>query len=75
MSSSDRVRNDSPLPAGTAPAAGEADPYASWLDRMQKARVRHAAITKNLYSWANYKSWTEKVKGSWEDGKEPKPKG
>ena len=34
---------------------------------MQRARVRHAAITKNLYTWANYKSWTERVKDSWDD--------
>jgi len=72
MSSSDRVRHDPTLPAGNSPAPGEADPYASWLDRMQKARVRHAAITKNLYTWANYKSWTERMKGSWDDEKAPK---
>jgi hypothetical protein len=77
MSSSDRVRDGSPAPrqetapTGKTPAA-DTDPYASWLDRMQRARVRHAAITKNLYTWANYKSWTERVKGSWED--EPKSK-
>ena len=71
MSSSDRVREIPP--PGKAPAAGEADPYASWLDRMQRARVRHAAITKNLYTWANYKSWTERVKGSWDEAA-PKPK-
>ena len=67
MSLSDKVRGEAALPAGnnTLPP-GEADPYANWLDRMQKARVRHAAITKNLHSWANYKSWTERVKGSWE---------
>lgn len=76
MSSSDRVRNGFPaarqetVPTGQTPVAADADPYASWLDRMQRARVRHAAITKNLYTWANYKSWTERVKGSWED--EPK---
>lgn len=70
MSSSDRVRNN-PAATPEAPAAGkaavEADPYANWLDRMQRARVRHAAITKNLYTWANYKSWTERVKDSWDD--------
>jgi len=65
MSSSDRVRETPPT--GKTPVAGEADPYASWLDRMQRARVRHAAITKNLYTWANYKSWTERVKGSWDE--------
>jgi len=80
MSSSDRVRDASAARHETPPtgktgeplAAGAADPYANWLDRLQRARVRHAAITKNLYTWANYKSWTERVKGSWEDGEEPK---
>lgn len=73
MSSSDRARNDPTLPAGNSTStAGETDPYASWLERMQKARVRHAAITKNLYTWANYKSWTERVKGSWEEDLKPK---
>jgi hypothetical protein len=61
-----------PAPGG-ALAAGTVDPYATWLDRMQRARVRHAAITKNLYTWANYKSWTERVKGSWEE-EPPVPK-
>ena len=37
---------------------------------MQRARARHAAITKNLSSWSNYKSWAEQVKDSWE----PDPK-
>jgi hypothetical protein len=27
----------------------------------------HAAITKNLYTWSNYKNWTEKVKENWAD--------
>jgi hypothetical protein len=72
MSSSDRVPNASTLPAANTPASGEADPYANWLDRMQKARVRHAAITKNLYTWANYKNWAERVKVSWVDEKDPK---
>jgi hypothetical protein len=60
MSSSDRVR------ATSAPQAA-ADPYANWLDRMQRGRGRHAAITKNLYTWSNYKTWAEKVKGEWTD--------
>ena len=74
MSSSDKVREGGPAPVGSAPSRGEADPYANWLDRMQRARVRHAAITKNLYTWANYKSWTERVKGSWEEEPGPEPK-
>lgn len=30
---------------------------------------RHAAITNHLYSWHSYKSWADKVRGSWEDKK------
>jgi len=45
MSSSDKNRgnlaNGSPPPVGT-------DAYAAWLERMQRTRGRHAAITKNL---------------------------
>ncbi len=75
MSSSDRTRGSTPpLAAGheNAPAAGSAggqDPYGNWLDRMQRARARHAAITRNLHTWSNYKSWAEQVKGSWDDEK------
>ena len=65
----------SPLRGGTperhenAPASGSpagADPYGNWLDRMQRARARHAAITRNLHTWSNYKSWAEQVKDSWD---------
>jgi len=49
----------------------DANPYAAWLERMQRTRGRHAAITKNLYTWSSYKHWADKVKGSWED--EPVP--
>ena len=48
--------------AGTA-----ATPYSSWLERMQRSRGRHAAITKNLYTWSSYKNWTEKVRENWAD--------
>jgi hypothetical protein len=30
---------------------------------------RHAAITNSLYSWHSYKSWADKVRGTWEDKK------
>ncbi len=83
MNSSDRTRGD-PLsstpaePAGlgaamTPPLPGSEE-YGSWLERMQRARTRHAAITRNLYTWNNYKSWADQVKGSWEPGTESEPK-
>jgi hypothetical protein len=49
----------------------DSDAYATWLDRMQRARARHAAITKNLYTWSNYKNWADKMKDSFEE--EPAP--
>ncbi|HYB64706.1 MAG TPA: hypothetical protein VEC59_05535 [Steroidobacteraceae bacterium] len=71
MSSSNRSRDDAP--AGPEPAAqgggnppGGADAYATWLDRMQRARARQAAITRNLYTWSNYKSWADQVRDSWQ---------
>jgi hypothetical protein len=38
---------------------------------MQRARARHAAITKNLYTWSNYKSWADKMRDSWESDESP----
>ena len=80
MSSSDKGRGDAPgsrpepVPTGTTPGSPDAaDPYANWLDRMQRARARHAAITKNLYTWSNYKNWADKMRDNWED--EPEAKG
>lgn len=75
MSSSDRGRGDAPgsrhdpVPTGTTTpgSTDAADPYANWLDRMQRARARHAAITKNLYTWSNYKNWADKMRDNWED--------
>jgi hypothetical protein len=77
----DRGRGDSPgsrsEPATTTKTPGNpgpaeaADPYSSWLDRMQRARARHAAITKNLYTWSNYKSWADKMRDSWEGDESP----
>jgi len=34
---------------------------------MQRARARHAAITKNLYTWSNYKNWADKMRNNWEE--------
>jgi hypothetical protein len=69
MSSSDRGRDDAPgthrEPAPAGSPTGGADAYANWLDRMQRARARQAAITRNLYTWSNYKSWADQVRDSW----------
>ncbi|HUL18104.1 MAG TPA: hypothetical protein VLV29_02465 [Steroidobacteraceae bacterium] len=71
MSSSNRSRDDAPAghePASTgANPVGGADAYATWLDRMQRARARQAAITRNLYTWSNYKSWADQVRDSWQN--------
>jgi hypothetical protein len=83
MGSSDRGRGDLPgtrpdlsPTAPTSPPSDAADPYASWLDRMQRARARHAAITKNLYTWSNYKSWADRMRDSFDEGAEqPGPPG
>ena len=45
MSSSDKNRGN--LANGSPPPVGS-DAYAAWLERMQRTRGRHAAITKNL---------------------------
>ena len=72
-SSSERLPNGREIATATAGATVSAptpvDPYASWLDRVQRARGRHAAITRNLYTWSNYKSWAERVKDSWGEEK------
>jgi hypothetical protein len=74
MGSSDRGRDDTPgaqrdpAPAPAGGPTGGADAYASWLDRMQRARARQAAITRNLYTWSNYKNWADQVRDSWAAG-------
>ncbi|MHB8815166.1 MAG: hypothetical protein ACYDAE_18090 [Steroidobacteraceae bacterium] len=74
MSSTDRGRGSAPgtqkdpLSSGPAPAAATpAEPYPEWLDRVQRARGRHAAITRNLNTWSSYKNWADRMRESWED--------
>jgi hypothetical protein len=50
-------------PAPVEPPPGT--PYSTWVDRMQRTRSRHAAITRNLYTWSSYKNWTDRVRDSW----------
>ena len=47
-----------------APSGTEA--YAQWLEHMQRTRTRHAAITRNLYTWSSYKSWADKMRHDWQ---------
>jgi hypothetical protein len=53
--------------AGTTPR----DTQRNWLDRTTPApsNPRHAAITRSLNSWSNYKSWTDKVRTNWDKEK------
>ncbi len=50
-------------------AGGAAREGHNWLERGQPANPRHAAITRSLYSWSNYKNWTDKVRGNWDKDK------
>jgi hypothetical protein len=52
-------------------ALGSTELYADWAARMQRSRGRHAAINRNLNTWSNYKSWSEKVRQSWESDVSP----
>jgi hypothetical protein len=45
------------------------EPQRNWLERAQPGNPRHAAITRSLYSWTNYKNWTDKVRNSWDKEK------
>ena len=56
---------------GTVVRAGAPrDAQRNWLDRSTPSNPRHAAITRSLNSWSNYKNWTDKVRNNWDkDGK------
>jgi hypothetical protein len=79
MSSTDRGRGNAPSkqkdPPSSGPAADvPAEPFPDWMDRMQRARVRHAAITRNLNTWSSYKNWADRMRESWDDEeKQPDP--
>ncbi len=72
MSSTDRGRGSAPdnqkePPSGEGSAADPAEPFPDWHDRMQRARARHAAITRNLNTWSSYKSWADRMRESWDE--------
>jgi hypothetical protein len=35
----------------------------------ERIRGRHAAITNSFNNWRSYKSWAEKIRGTWEEKK------
>ncbi|MGH8181085.1 MAG: hypothetical protein ACRETR_08925 [Steroidobacteraceae bacterium] len=71
MSSFDRGRGSAPPGKQKEPLSSgsedPAEPYPDWLDRMQRARGRHAAITRNLNTWSSYKNWADRMRESFED--------
>ena len=77
MSSTDRGRGNAPgkqkeQPASAPAAADPAEPFPEWLDRVQRARGRHAAITRNLNTWSSYKNWADRMRESFgDDEKQP----
>lgn len=56
-------------PAGSVIRAGRESSERNWIDRAPPASSRHAAITRTLYSWSSYKSWAERVRGSFDKDK------
>jgi hypothetical protein len=61
--------------AGAIVRAGNPrDPQRGWLERTQPPATttnsRHAAITRSLHTWSNYKSWTDKVRSNWDKDKD-----
>ena len=72
MSSTDRGRGNAPGKQNDPPASGTAapnpaEPYPDWLDRVQRARGRHAANTRNLNTWSSYKNWADRMRESFDD--------
>jgi hypothetical protein len=48
---------------------GTVKPAAVVPKNADKTSGRHAAITNNLNNWSSYKSWVEKIRGTWVERK------
>ncbi len=72
--SNSEAQGDDLATTGERLAPGSTELYAEWAARMQRGRGRHAAISRNLNTWSNYKNWTEKVRQSWESDVAPRKK-
>jgi hypothetical protein len=53
-------------------AGAPRDTQRNWHPPPPPANPRHAAITRSLNSWSNYKSWTDKVRSNWDKDKSGK---
>jgi hypothetical protein len=53
------------LRVGAAPVK----PAATVPKNTDKTSGRHAAITNYLNYWSSYKSWVEKIRGTWDERK------
>lgn len=43
-----------------------------WLERSQASNLRHAAITRSLYSLSSYQNWTDRMRSQWQDAEQDK---
>ena len=73
MSNNDPHR-DELATTGERPGPGSTEPFAQWAARMQRGRGRHAAISRNLNTWSNYKNWSDRIRQSWESESPPRKK-
>lgn len=56
-------------------AGAPRDIQRTWLQGSQPANARHGAITRTLYNWSSYKSWTDRVKGSFDKERDKDKRG
>ena len=63
------------IAAKMPPVTPPSGPYAPWTEPAQHTHARHDAITRNLNTWSNYKSWAERMRSTWEreQAQEPPP--
>ena len=66
MSSSERPQAGEQAGPDSSSSTSSAAPAAT--NQAETALPRHAAITRNLHTLSNYKSWTEQVRDAWESG-------
>ena len=72
--SNSEAHGDDLASTGERPGPGSSELYADWAARVQRGRGRHAAISRNLNTWSNYKNWSEKVRQNWESDTPPAKK-